>query len=118
MQEKPDIQKRSFDFACRVVRLCQTLEKDQVSRTVANQLLRPATSIGANVEEAQAAQSKPDFTARMYISCKEARETHYWLRILSSANIVPENKISKLKDESNQIVAILTTITKNSRADK
>jgi len=118
MQDKPDIQKRTFDFACRVVRLCKSLENSSVSRTIANQLLRSATSIGANVEEAQAAQSKPDFTAKMYISCKEARETHYWLRILTSTDILPEAQLSDLKDESNQLVAILTTITKNSRSNK
>ncbi len=115
----PDIQNRSFDFACRVVKLCQAMEKiGNVPRTLANQLLRSATSIGANVEEAQAGQSKADFTAKMYISCKEARESHYWIRLLIKTEILPKNQLTSLLDESNQLVAILTTITKSSRAKK
>ena len=115
----PDIQERSFNFACRIVKLCQTLERNgNVSKTLANQLLRSATSTGANVKEAQAGQSKADFTAKMYISCKEARETYYWIRLLIKTEIIPEDKLTALLDESNQLVAILTTITKNSRSDK
>ena len=53
----------------------------------------------------------------MYIACKEARETHYWLRLLVSTEIIPEEKLAQLIDESNQLVAILTTITKKSRAN-
>jgi len=77
---------RSFEFAVRVVKLCKYLEaQDRVSRTLANQLLRSGTSIGANVEEAQAGQSKADFIAKMSIARKEARETHYWLRLLKES---------------------------------
>ncbi len=54
----------------------------------------------------------------MYIACKEARETHYWLRLLTATNIMSKTKLNKLLDESNQLVAILTTITKNSRKNK
>ena len=76
---------RSFQFAIRIVRLCQYLEKqERVSRTLTNQLLRSGTSIGANIEEAQAGYSKADFTANMSIARKEARETLYWLRTLVS----------------------------------
>lgn len=115
----PDIQNRSFDFACRVVKLCQAMEKiGNIPQTLAHQLLRSATSIGANIEEAQAGQSKADFTANMYISCKEAREANYWIRLLIKTEILPENQLTSLLDESNQLVAILTTITKSSRANK
>ena len=115
----PDIQERSFEFACRVVKLSQAMEKlGSVPRTLSSQLLRSATSIGANVEEAQAAQSKADFTAKMYISCKEAREANYWIRLLIKTQLLPENQLSDLLDESHQLVAILTTITKSSRANQ
>ena len=74
----PDIQTRSFDFAVRVVRMCAELDKSAgVSRTLSNQVLRSGTSIGANIEEAQAGQSKADFISKMSIACKEARETLY-----------------------------------------
>ena len=116
---KTDIRERSFDFATRVVKLCRALEKDSsVSRTLSNQLLRSATSIGANIEEAQAGQSKADFTAKMYISCKEARETHYWLRLLTASELVPKPRLEELTKESNELVAILTSITKSARANK
>ena len=114
-----DIAVRSFRFATRIVTLCQVLDQQPgVSRTLANQLLRSGTSIGANIEEANGSQSKADFTAKMYIASKEARETHYWLRLLTETNIVPESRLTDLIDEANQLVAILTTIVKKSRRVK
>lgn len=111
-----DIRERSFCFAIRIVKLCQSLNaKPGVSRILANQLLRSGTSIGANIEEAYGSQSKADFIAKMSISCKEARETHYWLRLLIATEIIGEIKLTELTDESNQLVAILTSIVKNSR---
>jgi four helix bundle protein len=111
-----DIKERTFDFAKRIIKLCLELEKiPGCSRLLANQLFRSGTSIGANVEEANGSQSKADFTAKIYISCKEARETHYWLRLLAETEIVREKKLEWILDEANQLVAILTTIAKNSR---
>ncbi len=112
-----DITERTFDFATRIVQLRRVLDENPgAPRTLANQLLRSGTSIGANVEEAQAAQSKPDFISKLSISCKEARETLYWLRLLIATGIMPETKLVSLKNEANELVAILTTIIKNSRA--
>ena len=112
-----DTTERTFDFAVRITQLCQALdESPDVPRTLANQLLRSGTSIGANIEEAQAAQSKPDFISKLSISCKEARETLYWLRLLIATDIMPEAKLSPLRNEANELVAILTTIIKKSRA--
>lgn len=111
-----DIRERTFDFATRVIKLCQQLDHQPgVSRTLANQLLRSGTSIGANVEETKAGHSKPDFIAKLTIACKEARETHYWLRLLTATDIVPSAKLAPLTDEANQLIAILTTIIKNAR---
>lgn len=110
-EDRPQIKDRAFEFAVRIVKLCQTLDsKSHVSRPLANQLIRSGTSIGANIEEANGGQSKKDFTAKMYIACKEARETNYWLRLLTAAEIVPENRLANLTDESNQIVSILTAM--------
>jgi len=80
-----------------------------------DQLIRSGTSIGANVAEAQAAQSKKDFIAKMSIASKEARETSYWIQLLIAAKILPEAKLDKLADESEQLVAILTSIVKTSQ---
>ena len=110
---KTDLPERTFEFAQLVVRLCQTLDQTPgVSRTLANQLLRSGTSIGANVEEGQAAQSEADFASKYSIACKEARETHYWLRLLSASAVVTEAKLTDLTAECNELVAILTTIVK------
>jgi four helix bundle protein len=114
-----DIKERTFEFATRVVRLCRALEESPgVSRTLANQLLRSGTSVGANVEEAHGSHSKPDFIAKMSIANKEARETNYWLRLLAASNVVPLEKLTDITDESHQLIAILTTIVKRSRENR
>ncbi len=111
------IVERSFNFAVRIVKLCRFLEKqDRVSRTLANQLLRSGTSVGANVEEAQAGQSKPDFIAKMSISRKEARETLYWLRLLKESDSVEADKLSEILKEADELVRILTAIVKSAQA--
>lgn len=118
MSEEPqEIAERAFDFAVRIVKLCQTLdERPGVSRTLANQLLRSGTSVGANLEESKGGQSRPDFLSKVSIFLKEARETHYWLRLLIAADILPEKLLNPLLDEANQITAILTTIVKKLKA--
>ena len=111
-----DLRERTFRFAVRVVMLCKVLDKcPGVSRTLARQLLRSGTSIGANVEEGLGSQSKADFIAKYYIACKEGRETHYWLRLLVASEVITENRLTELIDESNQLFAILTSIVRNAR---
>ena len=113
---KRDLPERTFEFARRVVKLCQILDQTPgVGRTLANQLLRSGTSIGANVEEGQAGQSRADFLSKLSIACKEARETHYWLRLLAATELVPEPRLTDLLDESNQRTAILTAVIKKTR---
>jgi len=109
-----DIHERAFEFACRIVRLHRALTRKRgTDRVAANQLLRAGTSIGANLEEANAAQSKPDFIAKARISLKEAREANYWLRLIEATEGVNVERIHPLVQESHEIVAILTTIVKN-----
>ena len=113
------ITERSFQFAVRIVQLCRYLEQlDRVSKTLANQLLRSGTSIGANVEEAQAGQSKADFTAKMSIARKEARETLYWLKLLHVSKIVSETQLTEIMKESDELVRILTSIVKSAQTGK
>jgi len=120
MSELPqEIGQRAFAFAVRVVKLCRALEKTPgVSRTLANQLLRSGTSVGANLEESKGGQSRADFLAKVYIALKEARETHYWLRLLVASEVVAESQLEPLLDECNQLIAILTTIAKTTKAGK
>lgn len=113
-----DITERTFEFARRIVELSRILDETPgVSRVLANQLLRSGTSIGANVEEAQAGQSRADFIAKAYIACKEARETHYWLRLLAATGIATPDATLELTHEANELIAILTTIVKKARAN-
>jgi four helix bundle protein len=112
-----DIPARTFEFARPVVLLCRVLDASPgVPRTLAGQLLRSGTSVAANVEEAQASRSEADFISKYSIACKEARETHYWLRLLAATEILPESRLSDMQTECNELIAILTTIIKKMRS--
>lgn len=109
----PDIHERTFEFACRIVRLYETLRrKAGPGRAISTQLLKSGTSIGANLEEARGGQSRADFVSKCAIALKEARESHYWLRIVDSCEILPPRRIRPLVNEANEIVAVLTTIVR------
>jgi len=113
---KSDLPDRTFAFADRIVRLCLFLEKNgRVSATLATQLLRSGTSVGANVEEARASESRKDFIHKYAIACKEARESHYWLRLLASSEVLSKERLEPLIAEANELIAILTSIIKKSR---
>ncbi|OPY10513.1 MAG: hypothetical protein A4E69_03320 [Syntrophus sp. PtaB.Bin138] len=117
-QPRRDVPERTFEFARRIVKLAQTLDQTPgTCRTLANQLLRSGTSIGANVEEGLASQSRADFVAKYSIACKEARETHYWLRLLAASEVIPKAYLQDLTDEADQLVAILTTIVKKCKTN-
>src|SRR5436853_7787559 len=113
---KIDIYDRTFEFACRVVRLHRAAARNATSRPLLNQLLRSGTGIGSNLEEAEAGQSKADFIAKARIALKEARETVYWLRLIGATDIVKPTRIQPLTQEAREIVAILTTIVRNASA--
>jgi four helix bundle protein len=114
-----DIGERGFLFACRIVKLYQFLAKRRgAAEVLGRQVLRSGTPIGANLEEAAAGQSKADFVSKCNIALTEARETLYWLRLLIETRIVPAERLTELANESNQLVAILTTIVKKSRSSR
>jgi four helix bundle protein len=106
-----DIRERTFELAVRIVKLCQYLdEKPGVGRTLSKQILRSGTSIGANIEEAKAAQRRADFITKCTIAQKEARETHYWLRLLTATELVPSERIADLLTEAEQMTCIVAAI--------
>ena len=104
------IQDKSFNFAIRIIHLYKQLI-DKKEFVLSKQLLRSATSVGANIEEAIGGFSKRDFTAKMGIALKEARETKYWLRLIHISKIVEIDVTDYIK-ESEEIVNILTSIVK------
>ena len=113
---KSDLPDRTFAFAKRIVKLCQSLEEQRaVAHTLSRQLIRSGTSIGANVEEGQASQSRKDFRLKYNIACKEARETMYWLRLLAECEIINRRRLDPLMDECNELISILTASVKKLR---
>lgn len=114
-----DIDARTFDFGCRIVRLSTHLyQLDGPARVLARQLLRSGTSVGANVEEAQAAQTRADFIAKLSISQKELRETRYWLRLLVATELVAADRVHGLQDEAEQLLKIVSTILIHAKQTK
>jgi four helix bundle protein len=107
-----DIRLRTFEFSVEIIELYKYLQYEKKEYTLGKQLLRAGTSIGANVEEATAAQSKKDFIAKMSISLKEARETNYWLRLLKRTGYIKKDILIK---ESAEIMNILGAIIRTSR---
>jgi four helix bundle protein len=108
-----DIRERTFAFAARIVKLCRFLENGSVSKSLVRQLIRAGTSVGANLEEAQAGQSKPDFISKNAIALKEARETNYWLRLILETTEFEEKVrrgIEELIEESSEITKIIASI--------
>ena len=110
--DKPvEIRERAFAFAVRVIRLCQHLDESPGgSRTISKQLLRAGTSIGANLEEARAGQSRPDFINKNAIALKEARETLYWIRLLTAADLLSESRVAELRSEAEELTRIVAAI--------
>ncbi len=112
MRDDNLIRKKTYDFALEIIKLYKFLTSKN-EFVLSKQILRCGTSIGANVEEAQAAQSRKDFMSKLSITSKEARETLYWLRLLNDSKFLDdyENK-SFLFDEINSIINIITKIIK------
>ncbi|AEA34653.1 four helix bundle protein [Hippea maritima] len=114
MKEENLIKEKTYNFALKIIELYKFLNFEKKEFVLSKQILRSGTSIGANVKEAQAAQSKKDFLSKLSIASKEARETFYWLRLLNDSGYI-ENYSSKdlLFREINSIINILTKIIKN-----
>ena len=110
MEKDNLIQKKSFNFALLIISLYKELIK-QKEYILSKQLLRSGTSIGANVEEALAGQSRKDFIHKMSVASKEARETRYWLNLLSESELIDIN-LNKYLSEVEKIISILIKIVK------
>ena len=110
-----NIYQKSFQFAIRIVNLCKYLQSDQKEYILSKQILRSGTSIGANVAEAQQAQSKPDFISKLSIALKEAAETDYWLRLLFATNYINQTQFDSMITDCDEIESILVSIVKNSK---
>lgn len=106
------IQEKSYKFALRIIALYKVLVDDKKEYVLSKQLLRSGTSVGANVEEATGGQSERDFLMKISISYKEARETHYWLRLLRDSNVIELEKAQSLLSDCDELLRILGSIKK------
>ena len=109
------IEEKSFAFAIRVVNLYKHLNDTRKEFVLSKQLLRSGTSIGANVAEAEQAQSTPDFVSKMSIALKEASETKYWIRLLASTNYLTEAETASILNDCVELEKILVSIVKSSK---
>ena len=112
------ISQRAFEFAARILDLCARLwNRGPAARRIASELIRCGTSIGANAEEAQDGQTKPDYIAKMSVSRKESRETVYWLRLALRAQVATGDEIAWELQEAielrRMIVAAIITAQSN-----
>lgn len=106
---------KSYAFALRTVKLYQHLAKEQHEYVISKQVLRSGTSIGANIEEAGQAQSKPDFIHKLSIAQKESSETHYWLRLLRDSNSLNSKIAESMIEDVVEIQKLITSSIKTAK---
>lgn len=110
MKKENIIVDMSFEFALRIVKLYDYLCKEKKEFILSRQVMRSGTSIGANIEEAQGAQSTKDFISKLSIAFKEARETRYWLKLLYKSDYLTLKQYESLLDDCNQMINIISSI--------
>ncbi|MCC7437086.1 MAG: four helix bundle protein [Armatimonadetes bacterium] len=110
-----DLAERTKGFALCVVRVVAASPKTMEAQVLGKQLLRSATSVGANYREARRSRSRAEFIAKIGDCLKELDETAYWLELLTESGIIPEPRVASLQEECNQLIAIFTTISKKAK---
>lgn len=110
-----DIHERIYKFVVRVLELTKFIPKNPQNLILIDQITRSATSMGANDQEADGADSRKDFIAKYSIVRKESKETNYWLRLISDTNVFLESRMVGLRQEGKEIVKIVSSIILNSK---
>ncbi|MEK7096214.1 MAG: four helix bundle protein [Patescibacteria group bacterium] len=113
--QKYDLEERTAVFAENVIKMCRTIKYDLIANNIIGQLLRSATSIGANYMEANGASSKKDFRNKIHICKKESQETQHWLRMLGTARPELKDESQALWQEAHEFVLIFQKITSSLR---
>ncbi len=109
---------KSYSFALRIVKLSQYLVQEKKEFVLSKQILRSGTSVGANIEEANQAESKADFIHKLSISNKEAFETHYWLRLLRDSDYLTEKLAESLLNDCDEVQKLLVSSIKTAKKPK
>lgn len=115
-ENQQDLKERTKTYALRIIRLYGALPGTTEAQVIGKHLLRSGTSVGANYREAFRARSTAEFIAKCGVCLQELEETTYWLELLVDAGITAKSKLVDLKDETNQFLAIFTTISKRAKS--
>ena len=107
--DKHELQGRTKQFALRILKLVDALPRTVAGRAISQQLVRAATSVGANYRSACRARSRAEFAAKLGIAVEEADESLYWLELISEGKLLPQHKIALLLDEAGELTAILAS---------
>ena len=113
MKEQNAVKEKSFEFAVRIIKLYKHLTNNKQEHVLSKQLLRSGTSVGANICEAEQAQSKADFLAKLSISLKECCESDYWIRLLYRTDYLSEQEFKSIVADCREITRLLTSIIKS-----
>jgi len=109
------LKQKSYEFSVQIVKFCQAMSKNKNVYVVINQLLKAGTSVGANIREAEFAQSKNDFISKMSIALKEANETEYWLVLLKDTGIISEIDFRRFANILTDILRMLIATVKTAK---
>ena len=113
-----DLEERTFNFAVKVIQFLKTIKYSKENDVITYQLAKSATSIGANYEEAQGAYSKDDFSYKIGICFREAKESNYWLRIIKASRLSDAKELEELLQESFELKSIFASILKKTHYRK
>jgi four helix bundle protein len=116
--DKSDLRVRTKSFALRIIRLYSALPTTTVSAVLGKQLLRSGTSVGAHYREATRAKSTADFISKLEGALQELEESGYWLELLADSDIMPPSRLSDLRNEVNELTAILVASVKTAKTRK
>ena len=116
--EPRDLKQRTMEFALRVILMVRDLPKSAEAKVLGNQVLRSATSVGANYRSAQRGKSKADFIAKLATAEEEADETCYWLELIVAAGLLPKDDLEMLLAEAKEITAILTAAGRTAKENR
>ena len=117
MAKESVLREKSYAFAIRAINLAKFLREEKKEYILSKQIVRCGTSIGANIEEASGAQSNNDFIAKLHISLKEAKETHYWVRLLRDTEYISKEQAQSLIEDIDEVITILTRSLKTIKSN-
>lgn len=116
MEKEKDLRQRTKQFALRIIKLYSSLPIRGVTSILGTQILKAGTSVGAHYREAQRAKSDADFISKIEGALQELDETSYWLELLVDGNLVKASRLKDLRQEADELMAILVTIVKRVKA--